>query len=108
MGSVPNLTTWNGHQAYFQCSPWQVSFITPQHPVQANTAGNSTGLSSHPAQVCHLGAQSRQSSKCLPVAQKSTLHTTTTLCPLFHVAQILIVTLCRYTKLLLIWAIYTI
>ena len=33
IGSVRKLSTWNGSQAYIQCSPRQVSFITPQHPV---------------------------------------------------------------------------
>ena len=33
VGSARKLTTWNGSQVYFQCSPRQVSFITPQQPV---------------------------------------------------------------------------
>ena len=31
MGSARKLTTWNGSGAYFQCSPRQVSLITPNN-----------------------------------------------------------------------------
>ena len=79
MGSCARkLTTWNRSQAYFVCSPWQVSFITPSQPAKADTAGNSTGLSSHPAQACQLGTQSLLSSERRPLEQKSTL------CPSLH------------------------
>ena len=55
VGSAQKLTTWNGSEAYFHCSPQQVSFITSQHPVLADTAGNNTDSSNHPAQACQLG-----------------------------------------------------
>ena len=47
--------TWNGSEAYFQCNPLQVSFFTPQHPVYADTAGNSTDSSNHPAPGMPVG-----------------------------------------------------
>ena len=76
VGSARKLTTWNGSEAYFQCSARQVSFITPKHSIY-DTAGNSTDSSNHPALACQLGTQSYPGIVPQPLAQMSSLQTTT-------------------------------
>ena len=73
VGSAQNLTTRNGSQAYFQCSPRQVSFITPGILSRLMLLEIVPVLSNHPAQACQLGTQSQtpagwcRSPHCIPL-----------------------------------------